>query len=83
VRIGCEGSDWQDAELFVNSMSIFIFLKISSNGPQTIFTFDPSNDAVWRKLTLFGVAASPNFAKGFKILKNPSNFAPKGDSPAK
>jgi hypothetical protein len=32
---------------------------------------------------LFGIAVSPNFAKGFKIPTKKTSFAPKVDSPAK
>jgi hypothetical protein len=34
VRAGCEGSEWQGAELLVHSAFLFYFC-ISSNGPQT------------------------------------------------
>jgi hypothetical protein len=86
VGIGCEASDWEHAELYMNSV-LFSFFFISSNAPQTkphmpSFAFDGSNDAVWLKAIAFWGRSFIKLRLGVQNPQKPQNFTPKGDFPA-
>jgi hypothetical protein len=59
--MGGEGSDWQDDELFVNSVFFYLFLLTTTDQAARL--------GVSRSPSV--IAVSPNFAKRFKIAKNP------------